>query len=473
MTREFRLLTLGLLAADSLTLAVAWGLAHLLRYGGLWPIEHTEPAMSSVVFTTLMPVASLTLFCILGLYDLDRLFAGHREYQAVAQGCTYAAFGVLVLSFMTATPVARGAIVAAWAFSIVLVAAERFALRRVIFRLRARGHLVRRLLVVGTDEHAVAVARQLHRTSESGCQIAGFLDDYRPVGMDILEGLRVLGDPRRAREIAAACGASGVVMVPHAISWESQRELLEMAASDDGPAMQLAPGLYHLLATGIRTTDNGLVPLVVLGRLRITGLDAFLKTAIDYVGAILLLAAVGPVVALCALARLVDGAGPLWQRQRVLGLRGRPFDLMVMTRPVPPEPSQPLRRWAWRLRLAVATSRLGKLPNLLNVLRGRMSLVGPRALAESDGGRRESWTRNLLLVRPGLTGPAAGHNGLASPEEQAIKDVAYVRDYSLWLDLRLLFASFKRMVRREDGLPPSYGPMRGEEALSPEVPVPF
>ncbi|MDH5201183.1 MAG: sugar transferase [Candidatus Bathyarchaeota archaeon] len=211
----------------------------------------------------------------------------------------------------------------------------------------------------------------------------------------------------------------------------------------------------------------------MLGRLRITGLDAFLKTAIDYVGAILLLAAVGPVVALCALARLVDGAGPLWQRQRVLGLRGRPFDLMVMTRPVPPEPSQPLRRWAWRLRLAVATSRLGKLPNLLNVLRGRMSLVGPRALAESDGGRRESWTRNLLLVRPGLTGPAAGHNGLASPEEQAIKDVAYVRDYSLWLDLRLLFASFKRMVRREDGLPPSYGPMRGEEALSPEVPVPF
>jgi lipopolysaccharide/colanic/teichoic acid biosynthesis glycosyltransferase len=472
MTREFRLLTLGLLAADSVTLATAWGLAYLLRYGGLWPIEHTEPAVSSVVFPALMPVASLTLFWALGLYDLDRLFAGHREYEAVAQGCTYAAFGVLVLSFLTATTVARGAIVAAWVLSIVLVGVQRFALRRVIFRLRARGHLVRRLLIVGTDDHAVAIARQLHRARESGYQVAGFLDDYRPVGMDILEGLQVLGDPRRAREIAAACGASGVVMVPDAVSWESQRELLELAASDDGPAMQLAPGLYHVLATGIRTTDNGLVPLVVLGWLRITGLDALLKTAIDYVGAILLLAALGPVVALCVLARLVDGAGPLCQRQRVLGLRGRPFHLMVMARPVAPEPSQPLRRWAWRLRLAVATSRLGKLPNLLNVLRGRMSLVGPRALAESDGAARESWTHNVLLVRPGLTGPAAGPNGLSSPEEQAIKDVAYVRDYSLWLDLRLLFASFKRMMRREEGLPPSYGSLRGEEALSPEVPTP-
>lgn len=472
MTREFRLLTLGLLAADSVTLAAAWGLAYLLRYGGLWPIEHTEPAMSSVVFQALMPVASLSLFWALGLYDLDRLFAGHREYEAVAQGCTYAAFAVLVLSFLTATPVARGAIVAAWALSIVLVGAQRFALRRVIFRLRARGHLVRRLLIVGTDEHAVAIARQLHRVRESGYRVAGFLDDYRPVGMDILGGLRVLGDPRRAREIAAAYGASAVVMVPHAVSWESQRELLELAASDDGPTVQLAPGLYHLLATGIRTTDNGLVPLVLLGRLRITGLDAFLKAAIDYIGATLLLAALGPVMALCALTRLVDRIGPLWQRQRVLGLRGRPFHLIVIARPVPPEPSQPLRRWAWRLRLAVATSRLGKLPNLLNVLRGRMSLVGPRALGESDGAARESWTRNVLLVRPGLTGPAAGPNGLASPEEQAIRDVAYVRDYSLWLDLRLLFASFKRMVRREDGLPPSYGSLRGEEALSPEAPAP-
>lgn len=114
---------------------------------------------------------------------------------------------------------------------------------------------------------------------------------------------------------------------------------------------------------------------------------------------------------------IVDRAGPLWERERVLGLRGKPFNLFVLARPLPLEPPRFLRRWAWRLRGTVATSRLGKLPNLLNVLCGRMSLVGPRALVESEGAVSQSWVASLLLVRPGLMGPTAGPNGLAIPEE--------------------------------------------------------
>jgi lipopolysaccharide/colanic/teichoic acid biosynthesis glycosyltransferase len=85
-----------------------------------------------------------------------------------------------------------------------------------------------------------------------------------------------------------------------------------------------------------------------------------------------------------------------------------------------------------------------------------MSLVGPRAVAESEAGADQPWARNLLLVRPGLTGPAADASRGEGLEEQALKDIAYVRDYSIWLDLRLMFASFKRMLRREKSLPASY-----------------
>jgi lipopolysaccharide/colanic/teichoic acid biosynthesis glycosyltransferase len=98
-----------------------------------------------------------------------------------------------------------------------------------------------------------------------------------------------------------------------------------------------------------------------------------------------------------------------------------------------------------------------------------MSLVGPRAIA--DPTVDEPWLRNVMRVRPGLTGPAADASQGGDPEEQALKDVGYVRDYSIWLDLRLLFASLKRVLRRQRSLPASYGLLRGEQASSSAVVV--
>jgi lipopolysaccharide/colanic/teichoic acid biosynthesis glycosyltransferase len=116
-----------------------------------------------------------------------------------------------------------------------------------------------------------------------------------------------------------------------------------------------------------------------------------------------------------------------------------------------------LGRWGWRLRHAIAASRLGKLPNVLNVIAGHMSLVGPRAIRESDSAAMDQhWLRNLLLVRPGVTGPAADAARGEGLEQQTIKDIAYVRSYSIWLDVRLLFACLKRVLRRKKSLPSSY-----------------
>jgi lipopolysaccharide/colanic/teichoic acid biosynthesis glycosyltransferase len=117
---------------------------------------------------------------------------------------------------------------------------------------------------------------------------------------------------------------------------------------------------------------------------------------------------------------------------------------------------------------------MGKLPNILNVLWGHMSLVGPRAVPESDSTLDQNWVRNLLLVRPGLTGPAVDRPGGNSIENQTLKDIAYVRNYSLWLDIRLLFASVKRMLRRKKGVPPSYPAIdrifqEAEVAVAPET----
>jgi lipopolysaccharide/colanic/teichoic acid biosynthesis glycosyltransferase len=347
-----------------------------------------------------------------------------------------------------------------------LVIGWRFLVRRLVFRLHEAGLFVRKWLIVGADQHAAAVAVQLNSPKSKGIRVIGFLDDYRPLGSRVTDGLSVLGDPRSAFKVAREQGASAIVLVPHAISWESYRDLLEAATDNEEIRVKVAPGLQHLVLMGAQMTDSSFLPLVRLQPLRITGLNAALKRALDCGGSLLLLALAAPVLLACWLASRVDGGGPVLLRQAVLGRRRRPFTLLTLAAPCGPPPAAALSKWAWDLRGMVASGRLAKLPNLVNVLDGHMSLVGPRALPELER-FDQSWMRNLLLVRPGLTGPAAEAFGREGFEEQTLKDIAYVRSYSLWLDLRLLFASFKRALERKRSLPSSYLSVQYSKAESP------
>ncbi|MGA2286745.1 MAG: sugar transferase [Dehalococcoidia bacterium] len=456
MAKTSRLLALGLIAADLLMLAAAMALSFAFRYrSAFWPEATTGPTRPTVVFAALTVLIFMLLFAVNRLYDLETLFAGHREYAAVAKGGTYGIAVVLILAFLTDEPISRGALVLFWLLAVPLVGVSRFLIRRLVYRLRRAGLFIRKWLVVGTDEHAIAVARHLNWPTVTGIQIVGFLDDYRPVGSRVVDGLRVLGDPRSVREIARSHGVATLLVIPPAISWESYRDLLELAAENTGIGIQLAPGLQHLVATGAQMTDSGFLPLVKLQLLRITGFNAVLKRALDILISSLLLAFVAPGWLLCWFAAQLDGCGPTLAREPVLGRKER-FDLLMVAAPPEPPPEHWPERWAWRWRRAVAASRLGKLPNVINVIAGRMSLVGPRAVAESEASKGQPWVRNLLLVRPGLTGPAADASRNEGVEQQTLKDIAYVRDYSIWLDLRLMFASLKRMLRRESSLPSSY-----------------
>jgi lipopolysaccharide/colanic/teichoic acid biosynthesis glycosyltransferase len=345
------------------------------------------------------------------------------------------------------------------------VGPARFALRRVAFRLRRRGFLIQRLLVVGADEHGLALARELNSPEGHGLQVVGFLDDFRPVGARALDGLRVLGDPRSAAEVCRQHDVHRIVLVPHAVSWESQRDLMEMAAACSEVRVEMAPGLHHLLAHSPRPVYDGVVPLITLEPLRIRGLNAILRRALDLSLAMALLPFLGALLAVCWLASRLGG-GPVLTRRRALGRAGRVFALLALAAPSSSEPAESLAQKAWRLRRAVGSGRLGKLPNVLNILGGRMSLVGPRVVEEEHAAEYQPWLLALSLVRPGLTGPAAGST--AAVDEQALLDVAYIRHYSLWLDLRLLFASLKRVVCRQTGLPVSY-PAEEMEAVPARV----
>lgn len=470
MSRHEKIVALTLFVIDAIVLTAALAAAFAWRYGGRFLNDPpSDPTNDTVVFAAVMLAAILVLLVANRCYDPEMLFGGHREYAAMVKATTYGAGITVIVAFLADQPVSRGALVLAWLLATPFTCGSRFAIRRVIFRLRESGRFVRSWLIVGTGAHAVAVARQLNWPASAGARVVGFLDDYRPVGSHVADGLRVLGDPRAVRAVVEEHGVSRIVVVPQAVSWESYRDLLELAAGRDGIRMKLAPGLQHLVTTGAEMTDTGFLPLVSLQPLRITGVDAFMKRTLDYLASLPLLALLAPFVASCWLAARLDGDGPLFMRQSVLGQQQERFSLVVFARPAGPMPRARLPQCAWHWRRLVAESRLGKLPNIVNVMAGHMSLVGPRAVAEAPGGVDEP-LRSLLRVRPGLTGPAADTLRGEGTEEQSLKDIGYVRDYSIWLDLRLLFASLKRVLRRQRSLPSSYGHIRRRQSKNPATP---
>lgn len=461
MQRHERQAVIGALAAlDAMMLL--WSVAFALI-----PMRSGPETVRGLILLLGGAGLGLTLMAAAGLYRVDDLFGGHREYAGVVRGCTVSAFAVLLVAFLLDLELARGSLILLWGGSVVLAGVGRFVFRRGINLLRRSGRFVRRALIAGTDEHAVALAERL-ASPGSGWQVLGFLDDYRPVGATVTDGLAVLGDPSAALEVAERVGAGDVILVPHAVSWEAQRDLLELAAVSDRISLQLAPGFYHLLAAGARPLEANYLPLLSLERLRITGVDRALKTALDYSVSLLALPAVGVLLGLLWIAARLSGGGPVLERRRALGLHSRPFDLLLLAPPPDRTPASGVSVRAWRTRRAAAEGRLRKLPILLNVLAGQMSLVGPRALAADAARPPHPATPTLLLVRPGLTGPGRPEGAGWSPQEQALPDVAYVRNYSLWLDLRLLFQSLLRVLRREQALPASYQPALSDQLLPEE-----
>jgi lipopolysaccharide/colanic/teichoic acid biosynthesis glycosyltransferase len=189
------------------------------------------------------------------------------------------------------------------------------------------------------------------------------------------------------------------------------------------------------------------------------------KRALDLVGAGLLLVGLAPVFGLVALCIWVDDGRPLLFTQTRAGCRGKPFRVFKF-RTLTHEPDDPTRPAAHTTRIGGTLRRwaLDELPQLWNVVRGEMSLVGPRPTLPEQVEQYGPYERTRLQVPPGITGWAQihGRNALSWPERIDL-DVWYVRNRSLWLDLRiLLYTPIPLLsgtgVRGEDGRNPAFSP---------------
>ncbi len=409
----------------------------------------------------------LLIFGLYRLYHPNHLFGGLREYTSLINACTFGLVGLVLYSFLNryiTYDISRGWLAMMWFFSVASTSLSRFTYRRLVYHLRRQGLFVRRALIVGTNEEGQAIADQLRASPTAGVEAVGFVDPKLPPGTEV-SGLPVLGTPARLGSLVQRLEVEELIVIPTALRREELLDIYRDWGTDRRVRINLSSGLYELFTTGVQVNEVGFIPLVSLNRTRITGIDALMKTALDYVGAfvgLLLLALVSPFI---ALAIWLDSRGPIIYRRRVVGLYGQEFDAYKFRTMIPnaeayleahPELKEEWERTG-KIQDDPRITRVGRflrhysldeLPQLLNVLRGEMSLVGPRMITPAELKHFGQWRHNLLTVKPGLTG-LWQVNGRAdiSYEERVRLDMHYIRNYTVWLDLKLLLSTAQAVLQ--------------------------
>lgn len=424
----------------------------LLRYYG---------AYSDVFYIHLALVAIpmwLFIFAVNRLYNQDYLFGGMQEYANVVNACTTGLVGLVIYSFLSRRiehDISRGWLAIVWLLSIVSVSLARFGYRRLIYYLRRQGLFVRRALVVGTNEEARAVVTQLRESPSAGVEVVGFVEPILDRG-NRMEGLPILKELNRLDSIIRSLEVEELIVIPTALNREELLSIYRDWGTDSKVRISLSSGLYELFTTGAQVREVGFVPLVSLNRTRITGIDALLKATLDYVGAAIGAILLAPVFLGISILIRMDSPGPAIHRRRVVGLHGQRFDAYKFRTMIPDADAyleaHPELREEWertgkvesdpritRIGRVLRRFSLDELPQVFNVLKGQMSLVGPRMIVPSELKHFRRWRHNLLTVRPGLTGlwQVSGRSDL-SYEERVRLDMQYIRNYTIWLDLKLL-----------------------------------
>jgi exopolysaccharide biosynthesis polyprenyl glycosylphosphotransferase len=459
---------LSLVLADSLALGAAFALAYLIRFKAGLPLLEIPPHQlafyTSVVYWSL-PVW-LFVMALFRLYDRHYLFSGFQEYTRVMNACTGGVVVTIVVSFLDADlSMSRGWLMIVWILSILLVGGERFLVRRGVRALRARGYFVARTLIVGANDEAHALAEQLIGFAGSGAHVVGLINtgsqSFGPDG----DNLPVLGTLSDLEEVTRREDIDEIVIAMTSIRRDDLIELYRTFGHNRDVEIRLSSGLFEVLTTGATVREIACVPLVTPQRIRITGVDAAFKTILDYVGALAGLIVFSPLFLVIAIAIRLDSPGPVFHRRRVLGRSAKPFGAFKFRTMVVNADEvlarDPALRAAfnagYKLKSDPRITRVGsflrrtsldELPQLINVLRGEMSLVGPRMIAPDEAVRYGKWQLNLLTVKPGITGPWQVQGRSDIPYEDRVQlSMHYIRNYSIWLDFEILLRTIPAVLQ--------------------------
>jgi exopolysaccharide biosynthesis polyprenyl glycosylphosphotransferase len=319
--------------------------------------------------------------------------------------------------------------------------------------------------VIGVGEVGRHVIRTIVARPNLGYRLVGFMDDNPDRGNRDLGRVTALGSIHNLEKVI---NEEEVDLVIVTLPWKAQRQIMEIVQHCErkNVAVRTVPDLFQLNMAQVKVEMLGGVPLLgVRHDLRVSPSQLIAKRVMDILLTLLVLPFALPIMAITALAIKLESEGPIFYLQERVGLNERKFKMIKFRsminnadqhheEVVRPNPDYPegYKRDAddWRITRVgrfIRRTSMDELPQLFNILRGDMSLVGPRPALEQEIALYQPWHRQRLMVRPGLTGlwQVSGRNDIPF-EEKCLLDIYYIENWSLGLDLQILLQTAPQVL---------------------------
>jgi exopolysaccharide biosynthesis polyprenyl glycosylphosphotransferase len=473
-TREDRQRALsGLIQRIGLTdlLVIIWAVlgAQLIRFGqsAAQATLSTQRGVSFQLGYTLFSVVLIAAWVLMlnvhGSYDRRVLGHGSEEYKAVATASFWLFGGLAVISYVLRLDVARGYVAMALPAGMIGLLLSRWLWRKWLTLHRVHGLLSASVLVVGDQDDLEGLIRALDSVPEAGYRVvAACCGDTDQASFGPVP---VLGDESQAAEIAKQIGVTTVACTSSSRFGADGRRRLSWALEGQDIDLVVAPGLTDVAGPRVLTRPVAGLSLLHVEEPVFKGPKLAVKKTIDRAAAAFLLILLSPLFAIIALLIKADRKGPVFYRQERVGKAGTFFPMLKFrTMLVGAEAMLPSLQdrsegqgLLFKLRddpritpIGVKLRRysLDELPQLINVLRGEMSLVGPRPPLLSEVENYSHDVRRRLLVKPGMTGlwQINGRSDL-SWDESVRFDLYYVENWSVMSDLMILWKTGRAVLR--------------------------
>jgi exopolysaccharide biosynthesis polyprenyl glycosylphosphotransferase len=408
----------------------------------------------------LMLIGWLAAIHVAGGYRHNIFGAGTDELKRVANSSMMAAGAVGVACYLAKFPLSRGFFLLSFGIGIPALLLGRVVLRRALHTARRRGKLQQRVVIAGSRAHIDEVASVLHREPWLGYRVVGALTPAYDLSEETKFGIPVLGNADEATSIVKGSRADVIFFAGGALGSAGQMRKVVWDLEDHDVQVIVAPSVTDISSDRVRVRPVGGLPLMHIEPPTAMEAARWGKRLFDIVGSTALLVAFSPLFLLATVRILSHDGGPVLFRQTRVGRDGRSFSCLKFRTMVPDAEALLARLHEergyeqglfkleddpritgpghWLRRFSI-----DELPQLVNVLRGDMSLVGPRPPLPLEVARYESDTHRRLRVRPGMTGlwQVSGRSDLSWSEAVRL-DLYYVDNWSMLQDVSILTKTF-------------------------------
>ena len=431
-----------------------------------------DPEMGEVLALVLLVAASwVTALSLCHGYEKRFVGTTAEEYRAVFHAAVGLFCVVAFVSYAAQLTLARDTVLVVLPALLLFGLLGRRTLRKALYRRRMRGQDVENTVVIGNVQTVGRLIREIRRAPSQGMHIVAACVsglDTSGDGLSSVEGVPVFGYPAQAMSTVDLFDAEVVAVSAHLDMEEKALRRLAWALEERGVDLVVAPGIVEVAGPRLSIRPVAGVSLLHVERPVMSGARRLVKAVADRTLAVLLFLCAAPVLGVIALAVRIDSPGPALFRQSRVGARGEEFQMLKFrTMCVDAEARLAELRTAsdagntvlFKMKADPRVTRLGRLlrrysldelPQLINVLRGEMSLVGPRPPLPAEVAGYDPDATRRLRVQPGLTGlwQVSGRSDL--PWDESLRlDLWYVDNWSLVLDLQILARTARAVLRGE------------------------